>query len=696
MRSFYSARPFTDRNVCSNGRRKVSNSAGHPHGVLHLRLALGIALAFMLAGSIVGQKKALLAQLKPVAAQSQQTGKIVREGIVVEFSIAPLRPEKGSAAGLLEGMEASVRFKIADSNTGQPITNMRPAGWIDFREEAALPDARQCRERIQSFLQASLTERPDIDLNAYLILAMNQEPNISVIDPISSFGGSKLYTLIPLNSPGEDWLMSGDNQRLFVTMPQAGKIAIIDTATWKVHANIDGGAKPTRIVLQHDEKYLWVGNDTEDEASGVTVVDWSAMKTVARFKTGPGHHEIALADDDRYAFVTNQKAGTLSVIDVPKLALVKEIKIGSSPSALAFSSLGKTVYVINETNGTIVAVGGPHHEVLTTIQARPGLSAIRFLPSGRYGFVLNRHSNLVHIFDSSTNRLLHNVPVGPDPDQIIFTRDVAYVRARGNEFVSLINLSSIGRQEIETSVNRFPAGQKAPQASPFSSMADAMIVTPDAGAVLVANPADKMIYYYMEGMAAPMGTFQNYRRDPRALLVWSRSLRETSPGTYTTTVKLGKKGNYDVPLLLESPRIVHCFNFTVSANAAYGSQRAVPIKIEFPIQERTAYAGEKYKLSFKVVDTQTQQPRSDLKDLRVLTFLAPGIWQQRDLAEPLGNGLYEINFVPPHAGAYYIYFNCQSLGVDFNQLPHLTIQATRRDGTTATPSSPQHSPGARP
>jgi YVTN family beta-propeller protein len=613
----------------------------------------------------------------PAAAQSQLPQKIISEGITVEFNIAPLKPEKGAAAALPEGTEASVRFKITDSNTGQPVTNVRPAAWIDFREETTIPDARRCRERIQSFLQASLTERPDIDLNAYLILALNQEPNISVIDPITSFGGSKLYTLIALNSPGEDWVMTGDKQRLFVTMPLAGQIAVVETASWKVVSNLDAGARPTRLALQHDEKYLWVGNETED--GGVTVIDGATGKRVAHFKTGPGQQDIALTDDDRYAFVTNRQKGALSVIDVPKLTLIKEVLVGSRPSALAFSSLSKAVYVVNEDDGTIVAVGGPRQEVLTRIQAKPGLSTIRFLPGGRYGFVLNRQSNVVHIFDSSTNRLLHNVPVGPDPDQIVFTNDVAYVRARGNEFVSLINLSSIGHQEIEVSVNRFPAGQKAPQASPYTSVADAMIVTPDDGAVLVANPADKMIYYYMEGMAAPMGNFQNYRRDPRALLVWSRSLRETSPGTYTTTVKLGGKGNYDVPFLLDSPRIVHCFNFTLSANPTYRSKPAVPIKLEPQIQQPSAYIGEKYQLRFKVTDAQTNHPRSDLKDIGVLTFLAPGIWQQRDVAKPLGNGLYEINFVPPQAGVYYIYFNSRSLGIDFNQLPKLTIQAMKRD-----------------
>lgn len=626
-------------------------------------------------------------QLKPTVAQSQSPQKIVNQGIAVEFGIAPLKSGKGASTALQEGTEASVSFKITDSNTGQPLPNLRPAAWIDLREGAAVPDDRECRQKIQSFLQGSLTGRADIDLNAYLILALNQEANISVIDPNSSFGGTKLYTLIPLNSPGEDWLMTADNERLFVTLPATGQIAVIDTATWKVLGNVDVGANPTRMVLQHDEKYLWVGNDLPGEGGGVTVVDWATMKTVARIKTGAGHHDIALADDDRYAFVTNQKAGTLSVIDVSKLALVTETRIGSSATALAFSSLSNTVYGISETDGTIVAVGGPRYEVLASIKATPGLAAIRFLPGGRYGFVLNRRSNVVHIFDSSTNKLLHNVPVGPDPDQIIFTKDLAYVRARGNEFVSLINLASIGRQEIEASVNRFPAGQKAPQASPSTSSASAMIAAPDAG-VLVANPADQMIYYYMEGMAAPMGTFQNYRRDPRALLVWSRSLRETSPGTYTTTVKLGAKGSYDVPMLLDSPRIVHCFNFTVTANPAYNSQRAVPIKVERQAGEAAAFAGEKYQLRFKVTDAQTNLPRSDLKDLGVLIFLAPGIWQQRTLAQPLGNGLYETSFVPPRAGAYYIFFNCLSLGVEFNQLPNSTIPVTARDGTTAKPSSP--------
>ena len=45
------------------------------------------------------------------------------------------------------------------------------------------------------------------------------------------------------------------------------------------------------------------------------------------------------------------------------------------------------------------------------------------------------------------------------------------------------------------------------------SLADVIVPAPEGDSVLVANPADRVIYYYSEGMAAPMGSFQNYRRN---------------------------------------------------------------------------------------------------------------------------------------------------------------------------------------
>jgi YVTN family beta-propeller protein len=598
-----------------------------------------------------------------------------REGVSVAFSIEPLVVLPGEPVELLAGTEARVRFIVLDANGGNPLSNLRPAAWIDQREAGQAADAKVCREKIQSFLQPGFNRRANINLNAYFVLALNHEPNISVIDPLSGFGGTKLYTLVALASAGEDWVMSGDKQRLYVSMPLAGQVAVIDTNTWKVVASVDAGVKPTRVALQRDGRYLWIGNDGAEEASsGITVIDTVTLKRVAQLKTGMGHHEIAFTEDDSLAFATNRQDGTLSVIDIRTLTRVTDIKVGALPSALALSPLSKTLYVANEADGTIVAVDGARREIVASIKAQPGLSAIRTLPDGRFGFAVNRSTNAVYVFDVSTNRLVHVVPVGPAPDHIAFTRQFAYIRSSGNEFVTMIKLADLGK---EAAVTHFPAGQKAPRESPAQSHADAIIPAPEDGAVLVANPADKMIYFYTEGMAAPMGAFQNYRRDPKALLVLDTGLRESAPGEYTTTVRLTGPGPYDVAFLLDSPRLVNCFDMTVADNPALPKQTGTPIKIEPSSTVPTARVGERYSLRFKVTDSLSNEPKVDLADIGVLVFLAPGIWQQRGWAAPLGDGLYEMNFVPPQPGVYYVFFQSPSLNVQFNQITPLTLQAAK-------------------
>ncbi|HJY28521.1 MAG TPA: YncE family protein [Pyrinomonadaceae bacterium] len=606
----------------------------------------------------IGWCSIIFAQDKPQTFNAQ--------GISIEFTAT--RATK-AVKQVVAGEEATVRFKITGNNGAVPLTNLRPVAWLDQRQAKEPPSPRECREKVQSFLQPSFSKRPTIDLNAYLILALNNEPNISVIDPLSGFGGSKLYTLIPLKSSGDDWVFTSDNKRLYVSMPQVNQVAVIDIPTWKVIANIDAGNAPTRVALQHDARYLWVGND-----SGVTVIDTSTNKVAAQLTTAAGPHDIAFSDDDRLAFLTNTDAGTLSVIDIRKLALSKEIKVGSNPSAITFSSLSQTAYVANEGDGTIVAIGGQESDIVARIQTERGVRVIGVPTSGHYGFALNPQQSKVYVFDLSSNRLIQTVPVGPGSDQISFTQQFAYIRSTGSEFVTMIRLSDIGK---EAAVTKFPAGQRAPAESPSRSHAAAIVPAPEDGAVLVANPADKMIYYYTEGMAAPMGSFQNYKRDPRALLVMDNSLRETERGVYSTTVRFNTPGQYDVAFLLDSPRLINCFEITVAENPNAPRKIETAIKIEPLVKEAVANAGARFNVRFKVIDSKTGKVKTDLNDLRVLVFLAPGIWQQRDLAKPIGEGVYETSFVPPSAGVYYVFFQSASLGLQFNQSTPLTIQAVK-------------------
>jgi hypothetical protein len=269
---------------------------------------------------------------------------------------------------------------------------------------------------------------------------------------------------------------------------------------------------------------------------------------------------------------------------------------------------------------------------------------------------------------------------GRGPDQVAFTKEFAYVRSAGSLDVTMVRLSTIGK---EMDVVTFPAGQAAPAESRTESAAGGSLApAPEGNSMLVANVADRQIYYYTEGMAAPMGDFQNYKREPRAVLIADRSLREVKSGTYETVMKLPRGGAYDVAFLLDSPRVMHCFDARAAENPAVEHERATALAVEYLDKEKPLRAGEDFKLRVRLTDRATGKPVDGLKDVRVLTFLSPGVWQKRAFARGVGAGVYELNVNVPEAGLYMVFVESHSAGVAFRQLPYLMLRATAPAATT--------------
>jgi YVTN family beta-propeller protein len=425
------------------------------------------------------------------------------------------------------------------------------------------------------------------------------------------------------------------------------------------------------ITLQPDQKYVWIGHESEPATSGVTVIDTTTLKVAAQISTGAGRHEIVVTADNRFAFVSNREANTVSIVDVQKLAKINDVKVGPNPVSLTLSELSKAIYAVSETDGTI-AVIDTQGQVLTRIKAKPGARSLRFAPGGRYGFVLNTRQSTLSIFDAASNRMLHEVKVGKAPDQIIFSDTFAFIRSLETESVNMIRLGTIG---TEIDITEFPGGQGIPAQGSSPVRADSIVLAPEGNAVVLANPVDKTLYYYQEGMAAPMGNFQNYRREPLATLIVDRSLRETAPGVYSTTVKLPASGHYDVAFLTDSPRIAHCFDIAADPNPLLKEEKAVALRIEHQSRDNQLQVGHDFALRFKLIETRTNKAKDDLQDVRVLTFLAPGTWQRRDLAKSLGNGMYEINLKVPETGVYMIFVESGSMGVRYRDMPALMLEA---------------------
>lgn len=608
--------------------------------------------------------------------------RVVQQGLAVDFSVSPAKQGPGQPVQLRQGDPVTFQFQISDTTTGRPLASAHPAAWVDFVVSGQDRSPKLCAEKLKAFLGGGFNSVPASDLNVFFVVAMNSDATLSVIDPLFGYGDSKLLTVVPLPGPAYDWALTADQSSIFASVPTADQVALVDARSWTVTASAQVLLHPTRLALQPDEHYLWVASSESVPGagdSGITVLTAENLKFAARIVTGQGSHEIVFSGDSRFAFISNSGQNTVSVVDIRTLKKVKDIATGLVPSSLAYSSKAGIVYAANHGDGTITAIDAARLLVVATIKAAPGVTQVRVSPDGRFAFAINTEKNEAYIIDSSSNQLLQTFDTRAQPDQISFTDTLAYIRHKGDDEILMVPLDQIGKRGAPVAVADFPAGNNPPGMG-TDSPADGVVSAPAEAAVLVADPKDKNIYYYREGMAAPVGTFSNYGREPRAVLIVDRSLRERStPGLYESDSVLGRPGVYDVVFFLDSPKFVHCFPILVGTNPTLNAHKP---KLHFLTQENVVRAGEKLRVRFRLVDDATQAPEDGVADLDVWMYLAPGLWSSRQLARPSGEpGVYTVEFAPPRPGVYYLHVSSAALGLKQNDQEYLILRAIAKDAS---------------
>ncbi len=621
-----------------------------------------------------------------VGPQQLNAGHIVRKGVRVDFKATAVGPDSARRP-IRDGEYARLEFTVTGEADGKPLQGVYPGVWVDLVQTADGEKkgiSLECKTRVSQYMQGLVGMRPMIDLNSYYVMVLNRDPTISVIDPVVGITGiTSLYTSIPLKRPGADWAKTVDEKTLFVSIPRSGEVAVVDLDTFKVTQYIPAGTLPVRTVLQADTRYLWVGNDGEKgQSGGVTVIDVASRAVAAEFETGAGHHEITISDDNHSAFVSNRDAGTVSIIDVDTLSLVDTIATGPVPIAMAWSPLSKSLYVADGESGDVVVIDGARREVTATVVTEPGLGPIRFSNDGRWGVLVNPNENQVYIIDASTNEVAHTIAIESKPFQIGMSETFAYVRSMDSEYVSMINLQELNRGG-QVIVNRFAAGTFPPGKVHDLGIADSVVPAVLEAAMLIASPADATVYYYMEGMNAPMGAFRNYGHEPRAVQIANRAMQEVSPGVYATIVKMPMAGKFEVAYLNETPNFLHCFDLEAQTNPNIVVDHK-DLDIEYLPGSQQARAGETLQLRFRLTDPQSGETQENLQDVLVKYYRAPRFDLAQVQATHASDGVYEVNLPIKRAGAYYVYVSVPSRKISYGDLRYLTLMAVAPQDVAAS------------
>jgi len=615
------------------------------------------------------------------AAPHEQVERVSRDGVTAEFRIKTVSGLGTVNHEVFHGDYAEVSFTLTSAETGEPLRRVPPGVWVDLAKVWQAKDRGPigCKDRVSLYLQGLVGIRPMIDLNSYYVLVLNQDATISVIDPVVGVTGmTSLYASVPLPRPGADWVKTKQERWVFVSMPRANEVAVVNLDTFKVEATVPAGESPTRVLLQPGEQVLWAANDTAPGKPGtVSAIDVATRQRVATIPVGKGHHEMVFSDDGRVLFVTNRESGTISLIDVASRTLLREVPTGPVPIALAISPLSKSVYVADGQTGVVTVHDPVTGTRLRTIALQPGLGPLRFSPDGRWGIAVNPVANEVVVIDAATNAVAHRIPVAGKPFQIGMSPAFAYIRSLDSERVSMINLSTLSGSD-KPAVNTFSAGSTPPSKVKDLSVAAGIAQAAQDAAMLVVSPGDDTVYYYMEGMNAPMGAFQNYGHRPRAVEIANRALKETAPGVYTAVIRVPTSGTFDVAYLNESPRFLHCFAFTAQPSLLIKPETK-PLAVTYLNEPGPVKAGGTMALRFRLSDPATGRWRADMPDVRVLYYRAPNAGRRILPARYQEDGIYEADLPIDHAGAYYVFVSVPSEKVNYKDLNFLTVMAVKEE-----------------
>ena len=223
-----------------------------------------------------------------------------------------------------------------------------------------------------------------------------------------------------------------------------------------------------------------------------------------------------------------------------------------------------------------------------------------------------------------------------------------------------------------------PAGDSPYGEIAMPTSASTIVQAPGANAVLIANPSDKAVYFYKEGMSAPMGQFNSYGSQPRAVLVIDRSLREKSrPGVYETVGKLEKSGVSDIAFFTNTPRIALSFEILIK-EASTDKNALDPHIVNINQLDSTVTkpitVGSTVELRFQLSSHKQSLPSK----LNIYTFGSSGSWRKRQTVDVSASGMAIVKVTPPLPGIYQTTLEAPSSLIKMKQTKNFTFEVTAK------------------
>jgi YVTN family beta-propeller protein len=156
-------------------------------------------------------------------------------------------------------------------------------------------------------------------------------------------------------------------------------------------------------------------------ASRPTRADGPASPTLKTLLRRPV--ALALADDGKWLFVANERAGTISTIDTAAARVVAEVSVGGRPSDLVVTPDGSRLVAVDEEAGELIVLDRKGSEVKPArrLKVSPTPVGVRVSADGGQAVVASLWARQVSVVDlGPTPRVLRAIDLPFAPRRLVF------------------------------------------------------------------------------------------------------------------------------------------------------------------------------------------------------------------------------------------------------------------------------------
>lgn len=233
---------------------------------------------------------------------------------------------------------------------------------------------------------------------------------IGVVD----FAARRLLRTLKSGSDPEQLALSRDERRLYVTNEDIGAVSVIATADGRREHLIAVGEEPEGVAINPAGTLVYAACETLGD---IHAIDTVTHRVVAKFTVGGRPRTIAFLADGTRALIPAETDGLLHVIDAVQHRVLRSIPLpkGSLPMCVQLSADNRRAFVSTGRGGTVCVIDLEHGEVSANIKVGARPWGLALSPDGRLLYTANGPSNDVSVVDVAAGKEIARLPAGTTP-----------------------------------------------------------------------------------------------------------------------------------------------------------------------------------------------------------------------------------------------------------------------------------------